>query len=86
MKKLITAKVIEELIKNNQKQIVVDDDTLLTPSAKDLARNAGIKFVYEAEADCVCNSSCCDSNDTELTRETVVRAVLAVLNEKGLLK
>lgn len=97
MKKLITEKVIEELIKNNEKQIVIDDDTLITPAAKDMASNAGIQFVCADEQICRA-SECCEteqaefikenesSEKMELTRETIARAVLEVLNEQGLLK
>lgn len=64
MKKLITEKTVAEFAKNGEKVFSVDDNTLITPSAKDLARNEGItfKFVDEQNSgnsyDVVSHASC----------------------------
>lgn len=91
MKKLITEKIIEECVKNHETEILIDTNTLITPSARDIAKNVGVKLVYEKQDRCSCTASsksaCCDQGNTfEISKETLVRAVLEVLNEKGLLK
>ncbi len=94
MKRLITEKLIEEFIKSGEKEFLVDDNTLITPSAKDKARSAGVKFVFEKEEKItkkqdrqeVSASACCEETELEITKEMVVKAVLEVLKEKGLLK
>ena len=45
MKKLICTKEVEEAEKQGQKVIYIDENTLVTPAAKDAAINAGIEFV-----------------------------------------
>lgn len=46
MKKLICARDVEELARKKEKTINVCADTILTPSAKDVAKSKGIKLVY----------------------------------------
>lgn len=61
MKKLVCAKEIEECQKLGKKEYCVDDNTIITPSAKDAADAYGIRFVSEpcqpckpeASADCL---------------------------------
>ncbi len=48
MKKLICAKEVEALEKQGQKVMYIDDNTLITPSAKDAAAACGIEFSTEA--------------------------------------
>ncbi|WP_300382338.1 cupin domain-containing protein [Clostridium sp.] len=48
MKKLISAKDIEALIKQGETKFYIDSNVIITPSAKDLARNNGIEFTTEA--------------------------------------
>ncbi len=45
MKKLITEKTIAQLKNDGIEFFTIDDDTLITPSAKDAARNEGIKLI-----------------------------------------
>ncbi|MDY2960285.1 MAG: hypothetical protein SOR72_05770 [Hornefia sp.] len=100
MKKLITAKIIEGFAKEGLRQFPINDDTLITPSAKDLARNTGIKFVCTNEAydnisqrhektkaleDLAGKDISCGDESDEISRKVVVAAVLEVLKEKGLL-
>lgn len=47
MKRLIVAKDIEELIKKGETKFYIDKDVIITPSAKDLAKNNGIEFTTE---------------------------------------
>jgi ethanolamine utilization protein EutQ len=48
MKKLICAKDIEAVEKQGLKIFYIDNDTIITPSAKDAARASGIEFSTEA--------------------------------------
>ncbi|WP_251862353.1 cupin domain-containing protein [Clostridium sp. Marseille-Q2269] len=50
MKKLICAKDVEALILNGEKTFHVDGSEIITPSAKDIAKNNGIIFTTEAIA------------------------------------
>lgn len=50
MKKLICIKDVEELILSGEKTFYVDGSEIITPSAKDLAKNNGIAFTTEAPA------------------------------------
>ena len=109
MKKLVTKTQMEEYSHTGPTEFTVGEDTILTLSAKDLARNKGIKLVYRksdgsgGSGEAVCakmpgtdeTASCkkdadpdesaeCD-DDCGLDRETVVKAVIEVLKEKGLL-
>ncbi len=101
MKKLITEKSVEEFLETDSKEFHVDSNTLITPSAKDLARKRGIEFVY-GEND---NAGMCGKTDgdekqkhkeacskakenstlTEKERRDIVAAVIEVLKEKGIL-
>lgn len=57
MKKLICAKDVENAKKQGKKVVYIDNDTIVTPSAKDSARNLGIDFSTEVPA-CEVESSC----------------------------
>ena len=52
MKKLICAKEVETLQKQGKTIFYIDCDTIVTPSAKDAAKAAGIKFSTESPACC----------------------------------
>ena len=47
MKKLICAKDLEEILENGAKEIEIDKDTILTPSAKDIIKNSDIKVLIK---------------------------------------
>ncbi len=49
MKTLITEKTIREFANTGEKVFPIDENTLITPSAKDLARNEGIVFRCSSE-------------------------------------
>lgn len=60
MKKLICTKEVETAEKQGQKVIYIDDNTLITPAAKDAAINAGIEFVCgQAPAPCAAAPAPC---------------------------
>lgn len=47
MKKLVTAKIVKDFANQNKgKNFVYDDNTLITPSARDMANSLGIKLAY----------------------------------------
>lgn len=47
MKKLVTAKIVKNFANQNKgKNFVYDDNTLITPSARDMANSLGIKLAY----------------------------------------
>lgn len=86
MKKLISAKAVEALGKQGQKVICIDKDTIITPSAKDVAAEYGIEFksgTYKASGTCTENKACC-TNDGGIDREIIYNAVKALV-EKGML-
>ena len=101
MKKLITDKIISGLVNEGTDYLVVDDDTLFTPSARDAVRNNGIKLISEEEVPCYddkVTESCSDVKSAvaeavkdvtdcneDLNREQVVASVIKVLNDKGIL-
>lgn len=50
LKRLITAADVKNYALNKEKIIHVDTNTIITPSARDLASESGIKFVTQCEA------------------------------------
>lgn len=50
MKKLICANDIEELIANGEKEIYIDKNVILTPSAIDIAKNNEIEIIFKSQA------------------------------------
>lgn len=84
MKKLICAKEVETLQKQGKTIFYIDCDTIVTPSAKDAAKAAGIKFSTESPA-------CCESA-AEVVKaceggvdSNMIYEVLKTLMDKGLL-
>lgn len=85
MKKLICAKEIEELVKQGGTVFYVDDNTLITPSARDAAKSNGIEFSTEKPQ---CNTTCVETGSTGtegMDREMVFQVFQAMM-EKGLLQ
>lgn len=99
MKKLVTAKTIEEFAANHGTVFQIDDNTLITPSAKDAARSLNITFAHgETEQQVCSNASPLDVNpeaqqcpcvaeaeELPFDKETVVSEVIKVLKEMDLL-
>ncbi len=84
MKKLICQKEIEEIAARGETSLCVDADTIITPSAKDAAKSAGIEI---REAGSACSSpaktkeNAC-SADGEITAD-MFYTVLKTLSEQG---
>ncbi|SKA75948.1 ethanolamine utilization protein EutQ [Caloramator quimbayensis] len=90
MKKLICVKDVENAQKEGRKVIYIDNNTIVTPSAKDAARNIGIEFSTEQPIS-VCKENICEIKpseakvcDDEIDSEMIYK-VLRALMDKGLL-
>lgn len=81
MAALITEEQVQTLVKQGQKTIRIGGGTLITPSAKDLALDAGIEIEYAFGES---SDSSCDSG-TGLDPELIYRA-LDVMEKRGLLE
>lgn len=85
MKKLICAKDIEEAIKRGEKIIYIDDSTIITPSAKDIAKFNFIEFSKSIEESIPKNiSQTITSNKDSLDSEMIYN-ILKVIRDKDLL-
>jgi ethanolamine utilization protein EutQ len=62
MKRLISAKDVEALIKQGETKFYIDSNVIITPSAKDLAKNNGIEFTTEAPK---CETKSCEVKQNE---------------------
>ncbi|MDP4104307.1 MAG: cupin domain-containing protein [Bacillota bacterium] len=85
MKTLICVKDVEALVKQGQKVFYIDQNTIITPSAKDAASAGGIEFSYEKK--------CCEEKSPETQKadkseidSNMIYEVLKALADKGLLK
>jgi ethanolamine utilization protein EutQ len=85
MKKLISVKEVEASQKQGQKVIYIDDNTIITPAAKDAAKVSGIEFSLEKNN--------CEVKPSEPVKEcggeidsNMIYTVLKSLVDKGLLK
>lgn len=77
MKRLISQE--EVLNKKNEKEIYIDDNTIITAAAKDLAKNLGIEFKK-----CNCNDK---KNDIEEKTESKdCKKTSAILSEDQIYK
>ncbi|MGN0711174.1 MAG: cupin domain-containing protein [Anaerovoracaceae bacterium] len=93
MKKLICVKDIEAFHKLGEKVFYIDDNTLITPSAKDAAKSCGITFSTDAPApvrvqacepckeSAAAETKCEDKIDADL-----IYNVLKALADKGMLQ
>lgn len=91
MKKLICVKDIEAFNKQGKKVFYMDDCTIITPAAKDAAKNCGIEFSSETNC-CEEKTSCCEEKalKPEITGggeidSNMIFTVLKTMLEKGLL-
>ncbi|MGH4120546.1 cupin domain-containing protein [Clostridium sp.] len=78
MKKLISVKNVEDAEKQGQKILYIENDTIITPSAKDAARNCGIEFSTEAP---VCETK---SEKASVPAKEVMTSELAKACEGGI--
>lgn len=84
MKKLICAKDVEALGKQGQKIMCIDKDTLVTPSARDVASTLGIEFKLGG---CETKRACETSKDSQgggIDSEIIYNALKALM-DKGML-
>lgn len=85
MKRLISVKDVEVFMKEGKKIFHIESDTILTPSAKDLAKASGIEFSTAPETCCaaVCEpaKSCMPGVDSDMFYN-----VLKAMMDKGLLQ
>ncbi|WP_353893520.1 cupin domain-containing protein [Proteinivorax hydrogeniformans] len=86
MKKLIRANDVEEAVSNGVKEIAIKTNTIITPSAKDIAQASGVKFVTHTSQNKELTKSessnfCQNGLDSEM-----VYNVFKTLMEKGMLE
>lgn len=79
MKKLICAKDIETLHSNGHQVMLIDDQTIITPSAKDLADEYHMKIKKS-----FCEKQNSLSNVEGISKEDLVNLLKKLLNEVGL--
>ncbi len=89
MKKLICAKEVEAVLKEGQKVIYIDCDTIVTPSAKDAAKANGVEFTTDEPK--AATTACCETlAEAAKTCDggidsNMIYNVLKTMMEKGLL-
>ena len=69
MKELITAEMVREMANKNQRQILLTENILITPAARDLAGELSIEIVEGG------SSQTAKTRDWEGIRETVIRCL-----------
>lgn len=77
MKKLICAKEVEALAKEGKKVMYIDEDTLITPSAKDAAAACDIEFSTEAPP-------CCSQESAAPAQETPAAPAAGACTQQGI--
>lgn len=94
MKKLICVDDVKKCIKEGQKSIPVDSNTIITPSAKDFAAEKGVAFT-ESTCDCGQTGTTCSDisegikqtvaqlKENDFDRNLIERIVRQVLAERG---
>lgn len=85
MRKLICAKDVEVVSKEGGKSIPVDSNTIITPSAKDAAKAAGIEFT-ESNCPSGIDSSALFTNNKGEIDSNMIYTVLKAMVDKGMLK
>lgn len=88
MKKLVSANEVKVAAEKGQKLFSIDCNTIITPSAKDLAKQLGVEFaVAAADSSTVGNYTCKDSglkkkdnyHDIAIDKDMIYQVVKAVL-------
>lgn len=88
MKKLICAKDVEPLVKSGCKECCIEEGTIVTPSAKDLAKAHGIVFTTSTQKSCKSTEAVvanCTNNGGNVDSDMIYN-VLKAMMDKGLLK
>ena len=79
MKTLITEKCIREIVEKGEKVLCIDDNTLITPAAKDIIRENGIEVTTGCAA-----AACAPAAGGELNSDMIYQ-VLKGLADRGML-
>ena len=83
MKKLVCAKEIEECQRQGKKEYYVDENTIITPSAKDMADTYGIRFTSQpCQPCCTENQADCLSGLEKMDTAQLFQLLKSIL-EKG---
>ncbi len=86
MKKLICENTVETLHEKGETTLYVDKDTIITPSAKDLAGHYEMVFCEDCSQKAKSKENDCQSNEGDpLNRENIYQAMTAMV-EKGMFK
>lgn len=85
MKKLICAKEVETVQKQGKNVLYIDCGTIITPSAKDAAKAAGIEFSTEHCLCCQGSSEAAEACEGGIDSD-MIYSVLRKMMEKGLLQ
>lgn len=71
MKRLITAKIIKDFVNVGGSVFEIDDNTLITPSAKDEARNSNVTFACASEIEKMAGKQQCELKNTQAAEDNV---------------
>lgn len=87
MKKLVCADAIKKIAEKGHKTFCVDSDTIITPAAKDIAKEMGIEFTVEAPTleNVSCKDECLKTKNIqnqEINRDVIYQVVKVLLSNK----
>lgn len=85
MKRLVSAKELEAFVKEGKKVFTIDSDTIITPSAKDIAKANGITFSTEQPSVCEKVAETVKASAGGVDSD-LIYTVLKAMMDKGLLK
>lgn len=83
MKKLICATDMEKFLKDGNKKFYIDKDTILTPSARDIAKNSNIEIIIGEGDNCICNDKKSSIENLEVEK---MMDMLKVFMNEGLIQ
>lgn len=87
MKKLICAKDVHALVKNGKKVLITDNDTIITPAARDAAKTLGVEITTGSCAAQKCESAPQQKNEGAAEIDSaMIYKVLQAMMSSGLLK
>ena len=84
MKKLICAADVEEWVASGQKRCCIDSNTIVTPAARDKARELGMEFTHEPCGTLSSEATGCRTQD-DLDMNAIFK-IFKMLSEKGLVE